>query len=950
MNKIIINFVLILTVAKINAQTLNEVYTTPAMGMSMSGAYLFSPYAPSLSYGAAETGLLFDQNYTNYFELNQPLSTQPTTTIIFDTQQSILLKKLGFVRYVNNGSAIWSNSVIELSSATSPLGPWSIIGNLQYVGQSADFVNWFFEVQNPKVARYWKVTIPYNLTGARRLTDIRLFELQLINSTNNLPLNNGDCTTLTAAAGGETYLWSTGETTQSITVCNSGTYTCQVTNTSFTGNQDHTASIAVSTLGNQDHWPGPNGEVYSIHRTGNTVYYGGNFTEVGPITGSGAVIDESTAVANTTLPRINGTVNVTIPDGNGGWYVGGLFTKIGNSNISNLAHILSNNTVDMAFNPAPNNAINSLVLSGANLYIGGSFTTIQGISNNYLAKIEKATGVPLLWNAFCNNIVRTIQLYSDKIIVGGDFTSIGGFNRNYLAALDSNYVQATSWNPNPNAAVYKTFVNGNKLYVGGDFTNISGVTKGRGAGYSLPAFTIDGYDFGANNRIHDFAFNNNVLYACGNFTQIGGASRNYLAGLNYLNMIANAFNANADGIVRSVLTYNGNLYVGGDFANIGGAVRSRLASLNFTSGTANTWNPKVMGLLGSTYTVQALAAYNGQIYTGGTFYSVGSSTRNNVAAIDAVTGNLLPFDVNANNIVRSIVSNSNHVYIGGDFTTVNGSILKNRIVQVNATTGIATGWNPNADGTIQSLALSGNNLFVGGSFNNIGGAARVKVATLSTTTGAAGTFNPAPNGNVNALFISGDTLVLAGGFTTIGGQTRNRVALYTVSNSTLLAANPNANDTVNAVCLKGNKLYVGGKFSQLNNNVIFGLGEYDLSTNTTTSLNTSMNNFGRVYSLSKVDSSLYIGGGVSYPNSGQAINNAASIKTQSNLLGYWMPQPDNIVRSIYVANDRVYLGADLKKYKVGINRFLQQRMYLFLLWHRPKSHQQLQIHLAKMIA
>ena len=830
---------------------------------------------------------------------------------------------------------------IQIFTGASVFGPWQQIKDTSLVisGQNIDFsipidnkASRFFRIYFPSIQAFtqtinatYKInsTPPYdryyNWNCSQTVNSLSIGEIEfyesspLITSSTSNPLINGECVTLTAAASGETYLWSTGEITQSITVCNSGTYTCQVTNTSFTGNQDYTASLNVSTIGAQDNWSGPNGEVYTIHRNGNSVYYGGDFNAVGPVTGSSAQISEISGAANITMPRVYGTVNVTLPDGNGGWYIGGTFNRVGNYNtVSNLAHINANGSVDLNFKPVPNGAVYTLAMYGSNLYVGGEFTTIKGLVNNYIAKIDKANGTPLFWNAYCNNTVRTMQLYADKIILGGNFTSIGGATRNYLGVLDTTYLQVTTWAPNPNAAVYKLLVNGTKLYVGGDFTNISGVAKGRGAGYTLPGFTIDPYDFAANNRIHDFAFYNNVLYTAGKFTTIGGAARNYIAGLNYLNVLANSFNANADSTVYSLSVLNGNLIAGGSFSNIGGAPRSRLASLNVSSGAANAWNPNVVGIKGTNYNVLSLATNSTNIFAGGTFCIVGASARNNVAAVDATTGSLLPFDANTNNIVRSVYADGNYLYMGGDFTTVNGSINKNRIAQVNGTTGIATGWNPNADGSVNALALSGTNLFVGGAFANIGGGARAKIASLSTLTGGASAFNPTANNNINALTTSGDTLFIGGVFTTIGGQTRNRVAAYRISTSGLLSIDPNANNTVNALAVKGNKLYIGGNFTSISNTAINSLAEFNVTTNNITSLNTGIANTTTVNALATADSSLYSGGGFSYANCGQTIDNAAVIKTLSNRVSFWIPQPDDIVRVIYLAPDKAYIGGKFK--------------------------------------
>jgi hypothetical protein len=800
-----------------------------------------------------------------------------------------------------------TNVSYRIYSGSTILGPWTIIKDTTLnVTNTINITNYI-----NKTFRFFKLEI-YQSDRSIIFGEINLYENNLITANSSTILQNGNCVTLTSAAIGETYQWSTGETTQSINVCNSGTYTVNVTNTSFTGNQDHSASIAVSKLGSQDNLPGPNGEVYAIYKNGNNVYVGGDFNAFGPITGSGAQIDSSNSNANTALPRVDGAINTAISDGNGGWYIGGVFTRVGSYVINNLAHIKGDNTIDTIFKPEPNGAVNTLALYGSSLYLGGSFTTVKTLANNYAAKIDAATGDPNLWNVNVNGIVRSIQLYADQIIFGGNFTSLGGASRNYLGAVDTVYIQATTWNPNANAAVYKVYVNGSKLYAGGDFTTIGGVSKQYGCGFTLPAFTTDGYNMGANGRINDFVLNGSVLYAAGSFTIIGGASRNYIAAMNYLNALTNSFNATADGVVNTLAIAGGNLIAGGAFSNIGGAARNRLAALNLTTGTAAGWNPNVVGLKGTTSTVSCLATQGTNIYAGGSFYSVGASVRNNLAAIDATTGQLTAWNPNVNNIVRALYADNNYVYLGGDFTTVNSSITKNRIAQISASTAIATGWNPNADNTVYALTVKGTTLFAGGSFANIGGAARVKIAALSTTSGAATAFNPTANGNVNALCIGGDTLYLGGVFTTIGGQSRNRIASYNISGNSLTTLNPNVDNTVNTLSFSNNKLYLGGNFVNVSSIARVNIAEFDVLTNTLSSLNPGATTTTGVNAIFSKDSSLYLGGGYNFPNQGNPINNLGSINTSGAYVGYWQPQPDNIIRTIFASDNKVYVGGSFK--------------------------------------
>lgn len=90
------------------------------------------------------------------------------------------------------------------------------------------------------------------------------------------------------------------------------------------------ASIVNSQSLQQNLWV-TNGEVNAVVFDGstNTVFLGGAFTNVGPHTGLGALLD-STGRADLGFPRVNptgvptnGAVRAVAPDGSGGWYIGG---------------------------------------------------------------------------------------------------------------------------------------------------------------------------------------------------------------------------------------------------------------------------------------------------------------------------------------------------------------------------------------------------------------------------------------------------------------------------------------------------------------------------------------------------------------------------------------------------------------------------------------------------
>src|SRR5512145_3097419 len=72
-----------------------------------------------------------------------------------------------------------------------------------------------------------------------------------------------------------------------------------------------------------------NGTVYSIVREGGTIYIAGSFNRVGPATGGGVPVDAVNGSMPSSFPRVTGRVLAAIPDGSGGWYIGGAFTAVG---------------------------------------------------------------------------------------------------------------------------------------------------------------------------------------------------------------------------------------------------------------------------------------------------------------------------------------------------------------------------------------------------------------------------------------------------------------------------------------------------------------------------------------------------------------------------------------------------------------------------------------------
>src|SRR6202042_592019 len=98
----------------------------------------------------------------------------------------------------------------------------------------------------------------------------------------------------------------------------------------------------------------------------------------------------------------------------------------------------------------------------------------------------------------------------------------------------------------------------------------------------------------------------------------------------------------------------------------------------------------------------------------------------------------------------------------------------------------------NAPGMVVSVSPDGSTLYVGGDFTAVdGGNTRGHIVAFSTATGALiKTFAPAVNGRVKAIAATNSTVYAGGSFTAVGGTTQNRLAAFASGSRELLNPTP----------------------------------------------------------------------------------------------------------------------------------------------------------------
>ena len=319
------------------------------------------------------------------------------------------------------------------------------------------------------------------------------------------------------------------------------------------------------------------------------------------------------------------------------------------------------------------------------------------------------------------------------------------------------------------------------------------------------------------------------------------------------------------------------------------------------------------------------------MYLGGNFVTVGGSTRNGAACVDAQTGVATSWNPNVNNGFSNVFALAvvpGKVAIGGRIRTINGTTPRDNIAVVDDTIGAATSFAPVVGGDVRTVQISGTTVFAGGLVperrgcppplaggdrprhrtcselgaagrrgaeqpghgarrvrldplcrrqlhHSAGGAApRNRLAAYDTGTGALLPWNPNLNGNVLALAVDGSSIYAGGTFTTVGGgtTTRNRLAAFDATTAAPTDWNPNANNAVRALAVDGSTVYAAGSFTTVNGSATRNrAAAFDVDTGALTAWDPDLNN--TVNTVAVALSSIYLGGSFTTANGGTVSRN-----------------------------------------------------------------------------
>ena len=580
-------------------------------------------------------------------------------------------------------------------------------------------------------------------------------------------------------------------------------------------------------------------------------------------------------------------------------FVGGRLQVVGGQARHALAAVDARTGAVLPWDAHADGLVSALAVHDGTLYVGGLFRTMGGARRYDLAAFDLADGSITPWNPTADGNVLAIVIARNVAYVGGEFDHVGGQPRNSIAAVALDTGAVTAWDAGLRPLrsyiahgswiwpyVAGIVVHGNTLYAGGYFDVAGG--ESRYALAALDVATARATSFDAHiggGEVKTLARHGQTLYVGGYVYFFGDQHRPNLAALDARTGQATSWNPRPNAPPLALAVDGNTVYAGGWFTSVyDWEPRSRLAALDATSGKALPWSPSfdVAG-------IHALAAGAGRVYVAGDFTSVEGHPRGHLAAFDGATGALTdwnpsPVTVEPRSLRLSVIGSV--LYVAGRFESI-GGVARHNLAAIDGVTGAMLPWAPNPHGSYESgrigaLSTFENMVFVAGNFDTIGGAPRHVLAALDGTTGLATVWDTpgesvlgvgypsslllAVAANERAVYLGAwfyDVPGRAGllGFDSAGGLVPWGPTLGTEYDAWIVGRQP----TARALAFRGQTLFVAGKFDTIAGRPLPNLAAVDATTGDVLDWDPDMRGgfghpFDEVDALTLSDDVLYVGG------------------------------------------------------------------------------------------
>jgi uncharacterized delta-60 repeat protein len=560
------------------------------------------------------------------------------------------------------------------------------------------------------------------------------------------------------------------------------------------GFDDFVTSIIPTTDGSGDLYVGGGFENYNGAESGRLIRLNNDGTVDAEFNVGGGFNSNVTSISLTT-------------DGSGDLYVGGVFNGYNGTESNRLIRLNRNGGIEATYSEGngfdDDDVVYSMSLAtdgSGDLYIGGyvrSYNTQNTTSNNGLMRFNSDGTVDTTFNVdsgFSNdvNIISPAADGSGDLYVGGSFTSYNGVASNRLIRLNSDGSVDADFNYQGSGFDHTVYNirpatdDTGDLYVGGDFRtyngiSISGLIRLNSDGTVDEAFNIgSGFLYDDVLSISPATDGSGDVYVGGKFMIFNGGYSNGLIRLNSDGTVDSSFNVGSGfggDIVNSISLANdgsGDLYVGGSFSAYNGSDSNRLIRLN-SDGTVDVAFNVGSGFSDDVQSISPATDGSGDLYVRGLFTNYNGASSNGLIRLNSDGTVDAAFDLGVGfndsiNCISVAADGSGKVYVGGEFTTYNGT-ASNGLIRLNIDGSVDTTFNVDSGvysriDSISPAADGSGDLYVSGWFQAHNGAGSMQLirhnndGTVDTEFNVGGDFggvysiSPAADGSGD-LFVGG---------------------------------------------------------------------------------------------------------------------------------------------------------------------------------------------------
>ncbi len=494
---------------------------------------------------------------------------------------------------------------------------------------------------------------------------------------------------------------------------------------------------------------------------------------------------------------------------------------------------------------------------------------------------------------------------------------------------------------------------------GSGSSDTTSITDGTGGGTStIPSFTLKNQGLGGFIRtIIPVNDGSGDIYVGGGFTTHNSTAVGRIIRLNSDNTVDTSFNAGTgfDSHVQVIAPANdgsGDIYVGGWFASYNGTSSNRIIRLK-SDGTVNTAFAVGSGFDSTVYAISPANDGSDDIYVGGSFTNHNGTGSNYIIRLksDGTVNTAFAVGTGFNTTVNAIATandGSGDIYVGGNFTSYNGT-ASNRIIRLKSdgtvnTAFVVGGGFSGTVSTIASATGSSGDIYVGGNFSSYNGTASSRIislksdGTINTAFTVGSGFDFASTAITTANDGSGDIYV--GGYFTSYNGTASNCIIRLKSDGTVKATFDTGSGFTGYVYTTASSndgsgdVYVGGDITSYNGTVSNSLIHLTSTgaVSQTYSVNAGFDDeVTTIASTNDGSGNIYLGGSFGSYN-GISSNRIISLKSDGTVntafaVGSGFNVINSTVYAITPANDSsgdIYVGGNFSSYNgTASNRIIR---------------------------